>query len=79
MKQRLSDEHPQVYPSSTPGPHFCVGEFNITYVTTIVSKINAKSVILQESCVLLLLDIISVLASTRGDPGRSEAELLTPL
>ena len=30
-----------------------VGE-NVTYVTTIVSKIDAKAVILQESCLLML-------------------------
>lgn len=34
-----------------------VGE-NVTYVTTIVSKIYAKAVILQESCLLMLLEII---------------------
>ena len=31
---------------------------NVTYVTTIVLKINTKAVILQELCLLVLLEII---------------------
>ena len=57
MKQELSDEHPQATLEGPLAITMAVGE-NVTYVTTIVSKIDAKAVILQESCLLMLAEII---------------------
>lgn len=40
-----------------PAITMAAGE-NVTYVTTIVSKIDAKAVILQESCLLMLQELM---------------------
>ena len=53
----MSTHKPTLEGPRPPAITMAVGE-NVTYVTTIVSKIDAKAVILQESCLLMLPEII---------------------